>query len=80
MLLVNGNINQDVKIDPKEVIRGLIEKEIGYNATIIERDGKYYKMYEDSAGCHSITKYEEISEKKYNYLVSLENVLFYLDW
>jgi hypothetical protein len=74
---VYATFSQEVHIEPKQVIKKLIEKEIGdeYRNWIVEKDGKYYHIHEESAGCHSVDVEDEISKEKYDYVKALQLVL-----
>jgi hypothetical protein len=72
---VHANITQKVFINPKDVIEKLIEKEVGWRGWIFEKDGKYYKGHEESAGCHSMDIDEEIPQEEYEYIKALQLVL-----
>jgi hypothetical protein len=76
---VYANIRQKVQINPKDVINTLIEKEIGWRNWIFEKDGKFYRGFEQSAGYHSFDDEEEITEEKYRYVKALQLVLKQLD-
>ena len=69
---VFANIRQKVVVDPIEVINKLIEIEIGWRGWVVERDGKYYKGFEQSAGSHSYDKEVEINKDLYDYVKALE--------
>lgn len=74
---VYARFTQEVHIEPEEVIKKLIKQEIGdehYN-WIVERDGKFYHIHEESAGCHSVDIEDEISQDKYEYVKALQLVL-----
>lgn len=72
---VYGNITQPVSIDPIDVIKNLIDDEIGQGNWLFEEDGKYYLGYEISAGTHAIDRREEITEDNYKYVKALELIL-----
>jgi hypothetical protein len=74
---VYATFSQEVHIEPKQVIKKLIEKEIGneYHNWIVEKDGKFYHIHEESAGCHSVDVDDEISKEKYDYVKALQLVL-----
>jgi hypothetical protein len=46
-----------------------------YRNWIVEKDGKYYHIHEESAGCHSVDVEDEISKEKYDYVKALQLVL-----
>ena len=72
-----ATFSQEVHIEPKQVIEKLIEKEIGneYRNWIVEKDGKFYHVHEESAGCHSFDVEDEITEDRYRYVEALQLVL-----
>lgn len=74
---VYATFSQEVHVEPKQVIQKLIEKEIGntYRNWIIEKDGRYLHVHEESAGCHSVEVEDEISKDKYDYVKALQLVL-----
>ena len=72
---IYANFSQEVYIEPKEVIKKLIQKEIGSDNWVFEKKGKFYLGYEQSAGCHSFDMEEEITEERYRYIEALELVL-----
>jgi hypothetical protein len=72
---VYGNFSQKVQIEPKDVIKKLIEKEIGWKNWVFEEDGKFYRGFEESAGCHSYDRKEEITQDKFEYVEALELIL-----
>jgi len=76
---INANFTQKVIINPKDVIEKLIENEIGWRSWIFEKNGKYYKGFEQSAGCHSFDDEKEITQEKYNYVRALQLVSKWLD-
>lgn len=74
---VYATFSQEVYVEPTQVIKNLIKKEIGdtnYN-WIIEKDGRYFHVHEESAGCHSVELEDEISKDKYEYIKALQLVL-----
>lgn len=72
---VYAKFSQEVYIEPKEVIKNLIQKEIGSDKWVFEKEGKYYLGYLQGAGCHSFHVEEEITEEKYRYVQALQLVL-----
>ena len=72
---VYADIRQKVEVNPKDVIEKLIEESIGWRSWIFERDGKYYKGYDQSAGSHSYEEEKEISKEQYDYVRALQLVL-----
>lgn len=76
---VYANIRQEVDVNPKDVIEKMIEEEIHWRDWIFEKDGIYYRGFEQSAGQHSIDSKEEISQEKYEYLAALKLILSRLD-
>lgn len=75
---IYGNIRREVDIEPKDVINKLIDHEIGSRNWVFQKDGKYYRGYESSAGCHFFTNEEEINKDQYEYVLALKQVLQYL--
>jgi len=77
---IHATIEQKVSIDPIEVIKKLIETELGYwKNWYFEEDGKYYIGSEESAGCHSYDTKTEISKEKFHHLQTLDSVRNYLE-
>ena len=74
---VYATFSQEVHVEPKQVIQKLIQKEIGneYRNWIVEKEGKYYHVQEESAGCHTVDVENEISKDKYEYIKALQLVL-----
>jgi len=72
---IYADVRQEVNVNPKDVIEKLIEKEIGWRNWIFEKDGKFYRGFEQSMGVHSIDDEEEITKEKYEYIRALELVL-----
>ena len=72
---IYADFRQKVQVNPKDVIEKLIEKEIGWRNWIFEKDGKFYRGFEQSAGCHSFDDKEEISQEQYEYVKALQLVL-----
>lgn len=71
---VFGTVHTKVHVKPSHVIVKLIEKELGFRSWILERDGKYYQVHEESAG-HNIETEAEITKEKFDYVKALELVL-----
>lgn len=76
---IYANTTQLVEINPKEVIKNLIEKEINRSSWVFEKNQKFYRGFEQSAGSHSFTTEEEITKEKYEYIRALQLVLSRLD-
>lgn len=72
---IYANFKQKVQVNPKVVIEKLIEKEIGFGNWVFKKDGKFYRGFEQSAGCHSFDREEEITQERYDYVRALELVL-----
>lgn len=72
---IYADFRQEVYIKPEDVIKALINKEIGHSNWTFEKDGKFYLGFEQNAGCHSFDMKEEITEEKYRYVQALELVL-----
>ena len=74
---VYATFSQEVHVEPKQLIQKLIEKEIGneYRNWIVEKNGRYYHIHEESAVCHSFELEDEISKDKYDYVKALQLVL-----
>lgn len=68
-----------VHVDPKDVIQKLIDYEIGHRGWVKNKDGKYYECSEESAGPHSYDVEEEITKKKYDYVMALNLVIDHLE-
>ncbi len=60
-----------VDIDPEDVIKKLIEKTIG-SGWVFEKDGKYYRGFEERGLHRTYDDQEEISEKRYKYVAALQ--------
>lgn len=77
IMKVYATFSQEVFVEPTQVIQKLIEKEIGneYRNWVAEKDGKFYHIHEESAGCHSVDIEDEISQDKYEYVRALQLVL-----
>lgn len=71
---IYADVQHEIHVDPITVIEGLIDSVVG-DGWITERDGKFYRGWEQSAGCHSIDQYDEITEEEYKYLEALETVM-----
>ena len=76
-MIIYATFNQKVQIEPKDVIKKLIKQEIGNGrySWIAEKNGKFYHIHEESAGCHSVSIEDEISQEKYEYVKALQLVL-----
>ena len=72
-------IKRKVQVDPKEVIQKLIDSEIGHRGWVKKKEDKYYQVDEVSAGQHSFDEEEEITKKKYDYVMALKSVLTHLE-
>jgi len=72
---VYGNVRTKVDIDPEDVIKNLIKDEIGFQGWIFEKDGRYYRGFEVSAGVHSFDEEAEITKEKYEYVKALQLIL-----
>ena len=77
---IYANFREKVQINPKDVIIKLIENEIGRYGWVFEKGGKYYRGFEQSAGCHSFNDNEEITQEQYEYVSALQLVLMRLDY
>jgi len=69
---IHAEIRTKVHVEPIQVINKLIEEEIGWRGWVVERDGKYYRGFEQSAGSHSYDKEVEIDKEFYDYIRALE--------
>ena len=69
---IHADIRQKVHVNPIEVINKLIEQEIGWRGWVFEKDGKYYRGFEQSAGSHSYDDEVEINKDLYDYVKALE--------
>ena len=74
---VYATFSQEVHIEPKKVIKKLIEKEIGdeYRNWVVEKNGTFYHVHEESAGCHSYEVEDVISKERYEYVKALQFIL-----
>lgn len=74
---VYATFNQEVQIEPKEVIKKLLEQEIGteHFNWIVEREGKFYHIHVESEQSHTFDVADEISPEKYEYVRALQLVL-----
>jgi hypothetical protein len=72
-MVVRGRVQQEVYIDPLEVVQRLINESLG-GSHLSESDGSYYKVREESAGPHSWEDIVEIPKKEYDYIKALEIV------
>lgn len=77
-MIINGKIKERVEINPIDVLEKLIDENIGINSWILEKNGKYYKKYEENIGPHVIDDLVEISKENYDFINSLENSINYL--
>ena len=69
---IYGTTSHKVEIDPKTVIKKLIQAKLGLDRWISCTNGKYYKNYE----AHKrYTETTEISKEVYDYIKALELVL-----
>lgn len=73
---VYGTSRIKVDIDPKDVIRQLIDKEKGYNGWIFEENEKYYMGFEVSRCCNDK---EEITKECFEYINKLQDIYKYLN-
>ncbi len=71
-MIVFAEITQKVNIAPGDVIQNLIEEELGTAGWIFKENDKYYRGFEQSAGCHSLTDKKEITVEKYEYIQALQ--------
>ena len=69
------DITHEVVIEPRDVIKKLIENEIGWRSWMLEKDSKYFICTEESAGCHSFKIEKETTKEIYDYVISLQLVL-----
>ncbi len=76
---INAITYQNVEINPLEVITNLIKSELSDYRDICEREGEYYLIWEEGAGCHSYTQTERIDKSLYEYINSLKTVKKYLE-
>jgi len=72
---IYASITQKVSIDPIDVIEKLIEKELGSNTWTVQKNNKYFKVWEESAGCHSFEAEKEINKESYEYVEALNLIL-----
>lgn len=71
---IHASIRTKVHVDPLDVINKLIEQEIGWRGWVFEKDEKYYRGFEQSAGSHSYDDEVEISKEVYEYIRALQLV------
>lgn len=83
-MIVRATASLNVSIDPKEVIKSLLEQELG-NGIIGEeafnegdRNNLFFIERYESHGPHQLPIKEYIPEERYNYIVHLVCVLDYL--
>lgn len=74
-LEIQASFTEKVQVDPIHVIQKLIDREIGWNNWIVEKDGKFYK---ECSSYHNTTEKEEISKEVYEYVQSLQLILKFL--
>lgn len=72
---IYADFRQKVQVNPWDVIEKLIDIEIGWRYWIFEKDGKFYRGFEQGAGSHSFTRNEEITKDQYDYVIALQLVL-----
>lgn len=72
---IYADFTQKVHIDPIDVIEKLIQEVTYVGGWIREKDGKYYRVTEHSAGCHSYEEEDEIEKDDYEYYLALKLVL-----
>lgn len=76
---VYADFRKEVSIDPLDVLKNLLDEVRGhYQNWIFEEDGKYYRGYEQSAGCHSIDMKDEITKEQYDFFQNVKSVIKYL--
>ena len=68
---VYADFREEVHIDPKDVIKKLKEKLTGYRGWILEKEGKYYRGWEETAMSRSWDEFEEITKEDYEYYQAL---------
>ena len=75
-------IEQEVDIDPKQVLRNLLSsaKQGDEGASVREVNGVYMMEVSVDAGNHSYFTDVEISKEKYNYIKNIEGVLNFLEF
>jgi len=71
---IHAEVRQKVHVNPVDVIDELINQEIGWRGWVVERNGKYYRGQEISAGSHSYDKEHEIGKDIWDYIKALELV------
>lgn len=74
-MIVFAETRMEVSVNPKDVIKKLIESEIGWRNWVFEKDNKYYRGFEISAGTHSFEDAQEITKEKFEYVTALQLVL-----
>lgn len=76
---VHGDFRQEVTIDPMDVLENLLGKVRGhYQNWIFERDGEYFRGWEQSAGVHSIDMEDPITKEQYDFYQNVKSVMEYL--
>ena len=76
---IHADFRQEVTIDPIDVIKKLIDAEMGRDSWVSKDKNKYYIFYDEYYGPRSITIKELISKEKYEYIQHLKCVLNHLE-
>lgn len=69
---------KQVEVNPRDVIVQLLRVAKEPSNNIFEKDNKYYKELEYSAGSHAFFSSKEITKEEYDYIKALETILNYL--
>ena len=72
---IKAGFTQEVQINPKEVVEKLLSKELGWRGWVSEKEGKYYRCWEESAGPRTWDEQVQIPKDKYDYIKALQLVL-----
>jgi hypothetical protein len=77
-MIVTGKIN--VEVDPKEVIKSLLDIELGGGTlgsepSEVSEDTKYYIQHHVDSGPHTVIEKKYISLKQYKYIHHLSEIL-----
>ena len=75
---VHASIRRKVHIDPLDVLENLKKRVVGHGGWVFTKDGKYYRGFETGGGTHSWDDEVEIEKEEYDYVVSLDHVIKYV--
>lgn len=68
---VYAQFSQEAYVDPKDVIKKLIEEEVGHGGWVAKIHDKYYRVWEE----HHDDFQKEITQEQYEYVSALNLVL-----